>query len=277
MSEQDLEQLMLFQEDSPANLFPWLESKKVKGTTVTYGRKCLELSESLRRVGSSVRTYLESCVLPLPTLSRTWSVKDITSQCLILKLRLSVRRTEEKGSSSSALWKTPVTADSGNREFYRNSRGEPNLSGQVKVSPTGLPPTPTEGKLWPTACAMDAATERMKSSQQKEGSMHSVTLPDAVRMWPTPTTRDYKDGSVESCKNVPVNGLLGRAVHLFPTPNTSDAKWCGPAGSKSAEDKKTNYLRAAVLTKQQEGQLNPDWVEWLQGFPVGWTSLTSQE
>ena len=65
MQEQVYEQLTLFQEDFPASRFPWLESKRGKRTTATYGRKCTELSESLRRVGSSVRTYLESCGFPL--------------------------------------------------------------------------------------------------------------------------------------------------------------------------------------------------------------------
>ena len=61
MSGQGEKQLTLFQEDSPASLFPWLESKKEKKMTVTYGRKCSGLSENLRRIGLSVRTYLEPC------------------------------------------------------------------------------------------------------------------------------------------------------------------------------------------------------------------------
>lgn len=42
--------------------------------------------------------------------------------------------------------------------------------------------------------------------------------------WPTPTTRDYKDGKF--CPNVPINALLGRAVWLagWPTPKASDGK-----------------------------------------------------
>ena len=202
MSGQDYEQLTLFREVSPASPSPWLESKKEKGTTVTCGRKCFELSESLRRVGSSVRTYLESCKLPLPTLYRTWSVKAITSQCLLLKLRLSARRTDEKGFSSSALWKTPVTADSGNREFYRNSRGEPNLSGQVKIAQSG--PAPKCARLW-------------------------------------------------------------------PTPKAQNATGAGnPPNRRGGPDLQT-------VVSASDGQLNPDWVEWLMGFPVGWTSLTSPE
>lgn len=73
MNGQDYEQLTLFQEDFPASLFPWLESKKVKGTTVICGLKCSALSESLRRVSSSVRMYLESSALPPGMWSRIWS------------------------------------------------------------------------------------------------------------------------------------------------------------------------------------------------------------
>jgi hypothetical protein len=44
--------------------------------------------------------------------------------------------------------------------------------------------------------------------------------------WPTPTTRDHKDGA--ECLNVPLNALLGRVAWLsgWPTPNASlvDAK-----------------------------------------------------
>jgi len=30
-------------------------------------------------------------------------------------------------------------------------------------------------------------------------------------IWPTPTGRDWKDGSAKACANIPVNGLLGPA------------------------------------------------------------------
>ena len=40
--------------------------------------------------------------------------------------------------------------------------------------------------------------------------------------WPTPTTRDHKDGA--ECPNVPINALLGRAAWLagWPTPTARD-------------------------------------------------------
>ena len=71
-----------------------------------------------------------------------------------------------------------------------------------------------------------------------------LTAGTASGSWPTPTSRDWKDGSAKSCKNVPANALLGREVHA-----------------------RENY--------QTSGSLNPAWVEWLMGFPAGWTDLDS--
>jgi hypothetical protein len=39
-------------------------------------------------------------------------------------------------------------------------------------------------------------------------------------------------------------------------------------GIRKLEDK------VSQLEGKNTGQLNPDWVEWLMGFPIGWTSLT---
>lgn len=59
--------------------------------------------------------------------------------------------------------------------------------------------------------------------------------------WATPTTRDHKDGTAEACKNVPVNALLGRQVHLagWPTP-------CQQDGPKGGPNQGTDRLPGAV-------------------------------
>ena len=134
MQEPGAEQLTLFQVDSHASHFPWLESKKEKGTIVTSGRRCSELSENLRHVGSSVRMYLESCELPLTTFARTWSVKDTTSGYLILKLRLSEHRI---GESGSRLLPTPcATLGTNGGPNQRDSSGRPGLQMAAKMWPT---------------------------------------------------------------------------------------------------------------------------------------------
>lgn len=79
------------------------------------------------------------------------------------------------------------------------------------------------------------------TTPKREGGMNLRTY---VNLWPTPTSRDWKDtGDSIGNGTVPVNGLLGRAV----------------APSKA------------------HGALNPTWEEWLMALPEGWTDVTRAE
>ena len=227
----DVEQLTLFQEDSRANLFPWQETRKGKKTSVIYGLRCYELSENLRRVGSSVRMYLESCRLPLPTLSRTWSVSAITSRCLILKLRLSAQDTDENGCSLLPTPLSSIATHGGPNQ--RDSNGRPGL--QMAAA---LWPTPTTQETEHPEAEITATGRR--ATKDGENS-HSLGLADAVKLWPTPTVDD--------------------SANVNPKPN------------------RIFGLVAAVNEEKSEssGALNPTWVEWLMGFPLGWTDLNASE
>lgn len=262
MNGQDCEQLTLFPAASPASPFPWLESKKAKGMTATCGLKCSELSESLRRVGYLVRTYLESCELPPGTWSRTWSARVMTSRCLILKLRLSARSTGENGSRLLPTVTATVGEKGGPNQ--RDSSGRPGLQMAARLWATpntmdGLPPRSKESLL------KQATTTR--KGRTRPANLREQVDPETVALWPTPTTRDYKDGTAQSCANVPVNGLLGRAVHLYPTPKAQNARASGEKHGNGGPS----------LDVVAGGQLNPTWVEWLMGFPIGWTDLSASE
>ena len=52
---------------------------------------------------------------------------------------------------------------------------------------------------------------------------------------------------------------------MYPTPNATDWKNRG-----SAEYRKGQQVQLQTVAG---GQLNPMWVEWLMGFPIGWTDL----
>ena len=55
----------------------------------------------------------------------------------------------------------------------------------------------------------------------------------------------------------------------FPTPTVQDA---ANNGGPSQSERNTPPLNAIV-----GGLLNPDWVEWLMGWPVGWTDTTRED
>lgn len=207
MSEQDYEQLTLFPEDSHASPSPWLESKREKGMIDTYGRRCSELSPSCARVALSVRTFLESSRLPPGRWSRIWSVLAITSSCLILRLRLSERGTDDQeySSSESQMWPTPTTVGC-------------TIASEKRINLIA------DGKT------------TFASNQGERGGLSNL--------------REH---------------VLARTKGLWTTPCAADAQ-----GSHGGNNHRS--LRTDVA-----GQLNPMWVEWLMGFPPGWTDLNASE
>jgi site-specific DNA-cytosine methylase len=114
---------------------------------------------------------------------------------------------------------------------------------------------PGEGILWPTPCAADGYTAKLRSTQQQGMGRHSLNLPAAIRLYPTPTASDSKGTGPMGSRSVEhdLERRNLRGCVLFATPCRGDAK--GTNGTDVS------------------GQLNPEWVEWLMGFPAGWSEL----
>ena len=155
------------------------------------------------------------------------------------------------------VWKTPVAADAANRKMYVNSRGEPNLSGQVK--------------LWPTPKAS------LRGDCPSERNRKSPDLAAAVKMYNTPTAQDAKNSTFPQSQ-IKRGSLVGDVMReLFPTPTTG-AGMCGGTGNyqqlKKLEEKGViSENERKNMSQGNGGQLNPYWVEWLMGFPPGWTDI----
>jgi hypothetical protein len=81
--------------------------------------------------------------------------------------------------------------------------------------------------------------------------------PEPVRLWGTPTTRDWKDSACAAA-DVPTNGLLGREA----------ARW---AASRLDPENSTPGEKSSPSPRR----LNPLFVEWLMGWPIAWTDCDS--
>ena len=211
------------------------------------------------------------------------------------------------GATASSSWPTPTAVTrpmEGNVRLYRAKVEAGEMTEEEATAILGKSPFEAQGKIpatWPTPTTQDHI-ER-KSTQQKPGSRHSVGLGDAVRMWPTPTTQEVehpdaeltdtgrrksKDGTTSHSLN------LADAVKMWPTPTAVEWKGRGPNSKQqglaeyvkmwptpTADEAKNAYsttsqfnnLRTQVGASPQTGKLNPTWVEWLMGFPTGWTDL----
>lgn len=145
-----------------------------------------------------------------------------------------------------------------------------SLVRNIEEIESGLWPTPntrgyrSDGELRLLSRAVDSKEEYVAMS-------HNATASKRLKMWPTPKANDAeKRGNIDATN--PRNGLPA-AVKLFPTPRASNCKGSGPRGSKSQRHLEERGYLTGVVATEQSGQLNPQWVEWLMGFPSGWTDL----
>ncbi|WP_162988367.1 hypothetical protein [Brevibacillus laterosporus] len=178
------------------------------------------------------------------------------------QLQPSAPRTEDTGYSS---WATPSAADSVGSHGEGQGR---SLRTDISNWKKGLWPTPTASET--TARENIELTESGRRACSN-GSSHSLDLATVVKIWPTPQARDYKGSSGRSIKGHELD--LPTAIKNWPTPAAQDAKNSTLPPSQIDRD----TVPGAVMREGHEGQLNPDWVESLMGFPIGWTDLGVDE
>jgi hypothetical protein len=167
-----------------------------------------------------------------------------------------------------------VADDAVNRKHGKwNSRGEPKLSAQVLWPTPVASDTSSRSKPYaqggtPLSLAVKWPTPTVCGNYNKAGlsAKSGDGLATAVKNWPTPTaTLGTKGGRVTPQKSRE-GGTLIEAVssRTWRTPNTVDAK----GGTR-----RPGTDSQVQLCHQVGGSLNPMWVEWLMGWPLGWTDL----
>jgi len=88
--------------------------------------------------------------------------------------------------------------------------------------------------------------------------------PNGVDSFHTPNTNGLDGGSNS-------RRALRKKMENWPTPRTKGM--CGGTGSWELLKKNTTIEEARQMGAGNGGQLNPTWVEWLMGWPLGWTDL----
>ena len=93
-------------------------------------------------------------------------------------------------------------------------------------------------------------------------------------LWPTPTTDAANERKTRYAQG---GASLSYAVKMWPTPTRGDSR-----GTRTSAKAKRLYsagptLLESVWGDRPGGKLNPLWVEWLMGWPIGWTDLRPLE
>jgi hypothetical protein len=107
-----------------------------------------------------------------------------------------------------------------------------------------------ESLSWPTPISSSGMAEDIKTVKDRldNGQKYKSRLVEAVAMYPTPTHGKMAGGT----------GAFNKVQALYSDGKISD------------EERKS-------MQAGNGGKLNPMWVEWLMGFPLGWTDLEDSE
>ena len=154
-------------------------------------------------------------------------------------------------------------------------------------------PLAMASQLWMTPNVPNGRTmsaEDVLAKGQTATGKRQVPLESQTQTWATPTSRDWRDGAMETA-NVPTAGYLGRQVcrmEHWKTPMAAEAE-------KQASDKRdclTDQIQtchfslpdqetekpgaessATAPNSPRRRRLNPLFVEWLMNLPIGWTDF----
>jgi hypothetical protein len=128
-----------------------------------------------------------------------------------------------------------------------------------------------------------------RKGRKKPSNLREQVDKRTMMMWPTPTT----ETTMRKKKYAQGGTPLTLAVQMWPTPTVG----CVEGGEQSDRVERTDKggfilrkknkphmtygakLSDAILFEEKQkilqgtGTLNPTWVEWLMGYPIGWTDL----
>lgn len=189
------------------------------------------------RATASWRTHQCSLFGGLELFSATWPRSGMMRRGRCYQLATAAHRTNERGCGSSQKIPTPRSND----------------AIDITINPKSL----------------------LASSYDSQRNW----LTAFVTKWPTPCRTDYKGAGKAGTFRDRLDYAAERGrtkSHHYPTPRRK-----GMCGGSGAWEQMGRLVSDGVMTDEERhqigdrngGRLNPDWVEWLMGWPIGWTAL----
>jgi hypothetical protein len=161
--------------------------------------------------------------------------------------------------TGAGYWLTPRASDTGKGE--KSETFVARMGDRTENCFQGLAAQVCHG-MWPTPTL---APDAPNTNANRKCGPNSLTECARIGspLWQTPVKSDCTNR--RESKNWKGNDLCSRVNKItFPTPTKSD----GTGGPGNSPGRGGDNLRTAV-----QGSLNPDWVCWLMGWPIGWTNI----
>lgn len=279
-------------QDSPASHSHSPATKKRRRTSATAGPTPSASFARYDRPSRCWRTFQGSSADGTATwasCSVTWPQQGSMRSGVCSERPTSEPRT---AANDSGFWPTPcATEPAKNLSNYgdklaqpRSERGGgcgPNLATAVTMYPTPrLNTGPGTGRhlsldsavlMVPTPSASDGRQGGTITSQ-----MTGTSLPQHIRaMYPTPTASETRGGPEHPDKRrAGHHSPKLRDVVAFPTPTVVDSRGGRNATARRTDPESQHHHGVTLIDAvvPPGAALNPDWVEWLMGWPVGWTA-----
>ena len=203
------------------------------------------------------------------TFSETWPKAGTTADGAFYPQPSWERRIS---AIASGLWRTPDAHEWKNRSCSTQIYLEDQIM-QRPHKPVAFPTPRTVDSRDMAGKVKIGKTGRLIRESGENFSVSLGTMA-ARNMWPTPTAQDASNngGSAQMARNTkPLNAEVV-AWATWPTPRGRDDRTVQVyANSENHGDLNQEVAKADPTAVG--GKLNPTWVEWLQGWPLGWTSL----
>ncbi len=251
--DRGVDERILCAEDSPARIYqPLGEVPELMESEVDCGESLQGWFVKWSHDSCSWKTRQCSLLAGLDEFSETWPQWGMMLNGACWALTIPVRHIGESAYGYSL--PTPTASDVTGGPVRSDKRtGGDNLRTAVTTWPT------------PDTCAGGTGPSQLKRNQPR--------LQDKVK-WTTPCARDYKGHTItENFPNWFNQSLANEVLKTWPTPQASDNRDRSNLGMPAIQRRqsKGKQIGLGQSVSDTSGALNPDWVEWLMGWPIGWT------
>jgi hypothetical protein len=226
----------------------------------------------LQRMGD--RT--DRCFGSLTTQANLWPTARVSSANGPAQSEIAAGNPKKRLEVSAACWPTPTTQDFKKRGPNSSQFGLAESSCQWATPNTidHLPPRSAE-----------AMEKMLGPTGQRAGRSRPSNLREQI-VWPTPRAQKTSSENPERWEARRQAGQvstppLAMAAIMWPTVTTQDAKNNAGPSQFERNTKPLNVEAALYRSRQDQTEtgtashkvLNPQFVEWLMGWPIGWTEF----